>query len=163
MAAVHYQFRPMQTGDLSLVRRWLAYPHVVEWWGDADEQYALVSGDLDEPLMDQFVVSVNDHPFGYLQSFDVAAWPQGAFHDQPAGTRAIDTFIGERDMIERGHGSALIRAFVDDAIAAGAPRVITDPDPVNARAIRAYEKAGFLRQGLVDTSDGPALLMVRTA
>jgi aminoglycoside 6'-N-acetyltransferase len=158
-----YQFRPMQAGDLPLIRRWLKNPHVIEWWGDPDEQYALVSGDLDEPLMDQFIVEVNDRPFGYLQSFDVAAWPQGAFHDQPTGTRAIDTLIGDADMIERGHGSGLIRAFGDEVLAGGAPRIITDPDPTNGRAIRAYEKAGFRREGIVDTTDGPALLMVRTA
>ena len=41
------------------------------------------------------------------------------------------------------------------------PRVITDPDPDNGRAIRAYEKAGFAKEGIVDTREGPALLMVR--
>jgi aminoglycoside 6'-N-acetyltransferase len=66
-------------------------------------------------------------------------------------------------MIGRGHGSAFIRAFIDDLLGKGAPRVVTDPDPDNGRAVRAYEKAGFLRDRLVDTPDGPALLMVRNA
>jgi aminoglycoside 6'-N-acetyltransferase len=66
-------------------------------------------------------------------------------------------------MVDRGHGSAFIRTFIDRLLAAGAPRVITDPDPANGRAIRAYEKAGFRRQHLVDTPDGTALLMVRDA
>jgi aminoglycoside 6'-N-acetyltransferase len=44
-------------------------------------------------------------------------------------------------------------------LAAGSPRVLTDPDPTNARAIRAYEKAGFRRDRLVDTLDGRVLLM----
>ena len=52
-----YVFRPMTAADLPLVRRWLAEPHVARWWGDPAEQYALVSGDLDEPAMDQFIVS----------------------------------------------------------------------------------------------------------
>ena len=64
-------------------------------------------------------------------------------------------------MIERGHGSAFIRMFIDDLLAAGAPRVLTDPDPANARAIRAYEKAGLRRARIVHTSERPALLMVR--
>jgi aminoglycoside 6'-N-acetyltransferase len=64
-------------------------------------------------------------------------------------------------MLERGHGSALIRAFVDGRLAGGAPRIVTDPDPTNHRAIRAYENAGFERDRMVDTPDGPALLMVR--
>ena len=82
---------------------------------------------------------------------------------QPAGTRGIDQFIGEPDMIGRGHGSAFIRAFVDRLLAAGTPRVVTDPDPANTRAIRAYEKAGFRKDRFVDTPDGTALLMVRNA
>jgi aminoglycoside 6'-N-acetyltransferase len=66
-------------------------------------------------------------------------------------------------MIERGHGSAFIRSFIEGLLADGVPRVVTDPDPINARAIRCYEKAGFARDRLVDTPDGVALLMVRNA
>jgi aminoglycoside 6'-N-acetyltransferase len=47
-----YQFRPMAAADLPMVRRWLAEPHVVQWWGDTFEQFALVSGDLAHPGMD---------------------------------------------------------------------------------------------------------------
>jgi aminoglycoside 6'-N-acetyltransferase len=158
--APDYVFRPMTRADLPLVRRWLALPQVVEWWGDPDEQCALVSGDLDEPAMDQYIVSMAGHPFGYLQCYDLTAWNSG-FGAQPQGTRGIDLFIGGPDMIERGHGSALIRAFVDGRLQNGAPRIVTDPDPANYRAIRAYEKAGFQRDRMVDTPDGPALLMVR--
>ena len=32
--APDYVFRPMTSADLPLVRRWLAEPHVVQWWGD---------------------------------------------------------------------------------------------------------------------------------
>jgi aminoglycoside 6'-N-acetyltransferase len=80
---------------------------------------------------------------------------------QPQGTRGIDLFIGDPNMIGRGHGTDLIRCFVDDLLGRGLPRVVTDPDPANARAIRAYEKAGFERHREVTTPDGPALLMVR--
>jgi aminoglycoside 6'-N-acetyltransferase len=160
--APEYAFRPMTSADLPLIRRWLTLPHVREWWGDPDEQYALVSGDLDEPAMDQYIVSAEGNPFGYLQCYDLTAWNSG-FGPQPQGTRGIDLFIGESDMIERGHGSALIRAFVDDRLQNGAPRIVTDPDPANRRAVRAYEKAGFSPDRMVDTSDGPALLMVRNA
>jgi aminoglycoside 6'-N-acetyltransferase len=158
--APDYVFRPMTAGDLPLIRRWLALPHVLEWWGDPHQQYALVSGDLDEPAMDQFIFSAAGSPFGYLQCYDLTEWNTG-FGPQPPSTRGIDLFIGEPDMIGRGHGSALIRCFVDDRLQSGAPRIVTDPDPANHRAIRAYEKAGFAKDRLVDTPDGTALLMVR--
>jgi len=157
-----YAFRPLQSADLDLIRCWLATAHVREWWGDPDEQYALVSGDLDEPAMDQFIVTAQGDEFAYLQCYDITAWNSG-FGAQPEGTRGIDLFIGEADMIGRGHGSALIGHFADERLAAGAPRIVTDPDPDNARAIRAYEKAGFTKNRVVDTPDGPALLMIRDA
>jgi aminoglycoside 6'-N-acetyltransferase len=155
-----YAFRPMSADDLPLVRRWLAEPHVSRWWGDPAEQYALVSGDLEEPAMDQYIVAVDDGAFCYLQWYDLTAGDSG-FGPQPPGTRGIDLFIGEPVMMERGHGSALIRRFVDDRLQQGTPRIVTDPDPTNVRAIRAYEKAGFEKDRLVAPPDGLALLMVR--
>jgi aminoglycoside 6'-N-acetyltransferase len=152
----------MTAADLPTIERWLESPQVRDWWGDPTEQYLLVSGDLAEPAMDQFIVSVDGSDFAYIQCYDLTAWNSG-FGQQPKGTRGIDQFIGEPDMVGRGHGSAFIRAFVDDRLAQGAPRIVTDPDPENPRAIRAYEKAGFEKVGLVDTPDGTALLMVRDA
>ncbi len=159
--ADRYQFRPMTAADLPLVKRWLAEPHVMQWWGDTYEQFELVSGDLEVEAMEQFIVATDDRPFGYIQCYDPEVWPDNGLGDHPRGTRGIDQFIGELAMVDRGHGSAFIRAFIDRLLASGAPRVITDPDPANARAIRAYEKAGFRRDRLVDTPDGEALLMVR--
>jgi aminoglycoside 6'-N-acetyltransferase len=110
--------------------------------------------------MDQFIVSINGRPFAYIQCYALSTWNQG-FGSQPPGTRGIDQFIGEPEMIGRGHGSHFIRRFVDELLLSGTPRVVTDPDPENRRAVRAYEKAGFERDRVVDTPDGPALLMVR--
>ena len=39
--------------------------------------------------------------------------------------------------------------------------VQTDPSPDNERAIRSYGRAGFVAQSVVQTPDGPALLMLR--
>ena len=158
--APDYVFRPMTLSDLPLIRHWLSLPHVREWWGDTQEQYTLVSGDLDEPAMDQYIFSTAGSPFAYLQCYDLTAWNSG-FGPHPAGTLGIDLLIGEPGMIERGHGSALVRCFVDDRLQKGAPRIVTDPDPANGRAVRAYEKAGFEKDRMVETPDGPALLMIR--
>src|SRR5260370_36278933 len=110
--------------------------------------------------MDQYVVSTDGTDFGYIQCYDLTAWNSG-FGTQPEGTRGIDLFIGEPGMIERGHGSALIRAFADGRVAAGAPRIVTDPRPHNHRAIRAYYKAGFAHDRLVHTPEGPTVLLLR--
>ncbi len=163
MVSDGYAFRSMSAADLPLVQRWLATPHVRQWWGDPEKQFGLVSEDLNHPSMDQFIVTaggVSGRPFAYLQCYDPAAWPDNGFGAQPDGARGIDQFIGEPDMVDRGHGSALIRAFVADLLQRSAPLVVTDPDPENARAIGAYKRAGFREDRLVDTPDGRAMLMV---
>jgi aminoglycoside 6'-N-acetyltransferase len=157
--AAAYHFRPMTTADMPLLRRWLAAPHVMEWWRDADD-FAFVSGDLGHPDMAQFIVSFEARPLGYLQCYRIGDWHVG-FGPQPPGTRGIDQIIGEADMLGKGHGSAFIRSFTEDLLESGIPRVVLDPDPTNARAIRAYEKAGFRRDRKITTPDGKALLMVR--
>jgi aminoglycoside 6'-N-acetyltransferase len=158
--APDYTFHPILSGDLSLIRTWLETPEVVRWWGQPAEQYALVNDDRDHPDMDQFIVAIDNHPFGYIQCYALSTWNQN-FGPQPPRTRGIDLFIGEPDMIGRGHGSSFVRQFADILLTSGIPRVVTDPDPDNGRAVRAYAKAGFQSDRVVDTPDGPALLMVR--
>ena len=155
-----YTFRPLTEADLPLVMRWLQTPEVVRWWGDPGEQYQLVSGDLNHPDMDQFLVALKAEPFAYIQCYRLSTWNQG-FGLQPEDARGIDQFIGEPAFVGCGHGSKFIRQFVDGLLRKGTPRVVTDPDPTNVRAIRAYENAGFLRDRLVETPDGTALLMIR--
>lgn len=154
-----YTFRPMTTADMPLIRRWLDAPHVAEWWHDP-ETLEFVGGDLDHPDLAQFIVSKEGQALAYLQCYQLGEWHLG-FGPQPTGTRGLDQFIGEADMLGCGHGSAFIRAFTDELFARGVPRIVIDPSPANARAIRAYEKAGFVPQHVIVTPDGPALLMIR--
>src|SRR5215510_4942238 len=118
IVADQYDFRAMSRADLALIRRWLETPEVVRWWGEPEVQYDLVSGDLDHPDMDQFIVSLDGHPFGYIQTYALSTWNQG-LGEHPAGTRGIDQFIGEPQMIGRGHGSNFIRCFVDELLRDG--------------------------------------------
>jgi aminoglycoside 6'-N-acetyltransferase len=46
-----YTFRPVTRQDLPLLQQWLQAPEVVRWWGDPDEQAALLREDLDNPGM----------------------------------------------------------------------------------------------------------------
>ena len=117
---------------------------------------------LDSVSVEPFIIMLGDESIGYLQTYDPHLEDDHPYQDQPTGTLGLDQFIGEPDLIDRGHGSAFIRAFADRLLAAGTPRLVTDPDPANTRAVRAYEKAGFHRDRLVGTPDGPALLMVRS-
>lgn len=161
MATTPYVFRPMTAADLPLVQRWLAEPHVAEWWHDP-ETLEFISGDLDHQDLAQFIVSLHGRPFAYLQCYRIGEWHDG-FGPQPLDTRGLDQFIGEADMLGCGHGSAFINTFIEMLFARSVPRIVMDPRPDNPRAIRAYEKAGFMPQHEIVTPDGPALLMIRNA
>jgi aminoglycoside 6'-N-acetyltransferase len=155
-----YSFRPLQTEDLPLISRWLDRPHVTEWWDDADGLSEIEQA-MREPATEPFIVWCGGQPIGYQQCYDPHAYPDHPFADQPPGTYGIDQFIGEADCIGRGHGSAFIAAFVDLLFARGAPRIVADPDHRNARAIRAYGKAGFEAVERRLTIYGDTLLMAR--
>ena len=155
-----YSFRPVETRDLSLLGRWLKTPEVLRWWGDTAEEAELLRQDIDNPRMTMRIVAFKDRPFAYVQDYDVRSWPQPHLAALPAGARAIDSFIGEPEMIGRGHGSIYLRILAHRLMAEGAPVVAIDPDLDNARAQRAYRKAGFRDVKIVETEPGPALLML---
>lgn len=160
MAGDPYAFREMSVDDLPMIARWLATPEVVAWWGDPEEQYALVEEDLANPHMTQWIVSFEGRPFAYAQAYQVHVWPQPHFEALPPGAMAIDAFTGEPDMIGGGHGGAFLRLLAEKLVAAGAPVVAIDPDVDNHRARRAYARAGFVGDDIVETGEGPAVLML---
>lgn len=153
-----YQFRPLVEGDLALVARWRAAEHVKEWWGEPsveDEREKLA-----DPRIAMWIVELDGRPFAFSQDYDVHGWSPHPFSYLPPRSRGIDQYIGEPDMLDRGHGSAFVRQHVERLLAAGAPAIGTDPHPSNARARRAYEKAGFaVRSGPLVTPWGHAILM----
>ena len=156
-----YAFRPFTSADLPLARRWLQTPACRQWWGDPDEEWEGLRGDLDDERMVMWVCELDGRPFGYIQDYDPQAWGGHHFAFLPQGARGLDQFIGEPDMLDRGHGSAMVRAHADALFARGVPALGIDPDPDNARAIRAYEKAGFARHGEQHTEWGYCLLMTK--
>ena len=143
-----------------MFRRWLATPEVVRWWGDPDEQYALLQEDLGEPKMTMRVVCLGELPFAYAQDYEVHSWPQPHLQRLPVGTRAIDAFVGEPGMLGRGHGSCFLRLLAERLMREGAPAVVIDPDVKNLRARRAYEKAGFRVDSVVEIAEGEIVLMM---
>lgn len=144
---------------MPMLRRWLCTPEVRRWWGDPDHQERLLLEDLDEPQMIMRIVAFETHPFAYAQDYAVHTWPQPHLAGLPPGSRAIDAFIGEPAMIGRGHGAAFLRLLAQRLRAEGAPVVAIDPDVENHRARRAYARAGFVERGVVETGEGPAVLM----
>jgi aminoglycoside 6'-N-acetyltransferase len=161
MASHHYSFRRVERTDLPRLRRWLEQPHVARWWGDPDAALAEMEEAMAEPSTRPFIILLESEPVGYIQSYDIHAEANHPYRDQPPGTIGIDLTIGEPHLVGKGHGPRIIDAFVGALFDGGAPRIVIDPDPANAAAIRAYSKAGFRPVGQRITQYGPALIMAR--
>ncbi|GER11046.1 GNAT family N-acetyltransferase [Variovorax boronicumulans] len=160
-------FRPLQSTDFAMLHDWLCRPHVAEWWTPVPT-LAEVEADFTPMLAaespDRGYIALRDgQPLGFIQSYVVMGSGDGWWEDErDPGARGIDQFLAQADQLNRGLGSAMVRAFTEQLFADPAvTRIQTDPSPRNARAIRSYAKAGFRALGEVVTPDGPALLMVR--
>ena len=147
-----------------MMAHWLDEPHVAKWWGD-DPQQALtdIEDHIDSISVEPFIVELDGKPIAYLQSYDPHMEDGHPYQDQPFGTLGIDLSIGDPALIGKGHGPRMIDAFAAMLFEEGCPRVIIDPDPSNAAAIRAYEKAGFTAFDTRTSEYGPALMMARDA
>jgi aminoglycoside 6'-N-acetyltransferase len=157
-----YEFRPVAVADLPMLRRWRDGPDVLAWWGPWEHSEAELAAHLADPAMALRIVSFGGRPFAFAQDYACHAWDPHPFSYLPSGARGVDLYIGEPDMLGRGHGSALLRQHCDRLFAGGVPAIGTDPHPDNVRARRAYEKAGFaVVSGPVETRWGRAVLMER--
>lgn len=158
-----YAFRPLAQGDRPLLERWFRQPHVREWWDDPDKGAAGLLDLIDDVSVEPLIVELNARAIGYLQSYDPHLEDDHPYADQPFGTLGIDQFIGEPDLVGQGHGAAFVKVFCELLFEEGCPRVVTDPDTRNARAIRAYTKAGFRVIGERTSQYGHVLLMALDA
>jgi aminoglycoside 6'-N-acetyltransferase len=156
-----YDFRALTRRDLKLVASWLEEPHLRQWWGDPAEAIASIEEAMEDVATEPLIVELDGRPIAYLQSYDPHLEDGHPYQDQPFGTLGVDLSIGPPELVGQGHGSVLLAQFVEALFDEGAPRVVIDPHPDNRRAVRAYEKAGFRRQGERDTPFGRVLLMAR--
>ncbi len=162
-AARPYRFRDVSEADLGLLAGWLAEPHIAEWWGDPAAGLAEIREAIAAPSTRPMVVELDGAPIAYLQHYDPHMEDDHPYGDQPAGTLGLDLSIGPPDLVGIGHGSAILRQIAGELFAGGAPRLVIDPDPRNARAVRAYGKAGFAAFERRTTIYGAALMMARDA
>jgi RimJ/RimL family protein N-acetyltransferase len=147
------------------LHEWFARPHVAEWWGapptleEVAEEFASSAAAASSTRA--YIASIDGVEIGFIQSYVAAGSSEGWWPDETdPGVRGIDQFLADETLLGRGLGTAMVRSFVQTLFADPAvTRVQTDPSPLNGRAIRCYEKAGFRAIRTIDTPDGPALYM----
>ena len=161
-------FRPVALADLPLLAGWMAADHWRQWWGEPEEELtdirAMIEGrDTTRPYL-FFDAGL---PVGYIQVWKVAdnlfePWLTEApwMALVAPETVGVDLSIGPPEALGRGIGSRALAAFVAMLRAEGHRRIVIDPDPANARAVRAYEKAGFRVMPELVGRSGDSLIML---
>jgi aminoglycoside 6'-N-acetyltransferase len=153
-------FRPLRRDDFGLLQRWLSLPHVEAWWHQPPGLVSLEARygprvDGRDPTH-VFMIEYRGRAIGWIQWYRWRDYPDhAALLGAEPDTAGIDLAIGELDLIGRGLGSLAIDAFltrvvfVDPAITG----CLSDPETENTRSIRAFEKAGFIRERTVRLPD----------
>lgn len=164
LADTQYSYIPVTESDLLRIYGWIKRPHIFEWWGKPTwEDYAEGKReDFISPCWNGYVVYQASSPLCYIQS-----WRQGLDQDpwwpgERKGMVNVDLFIVEETLCNKGLGAAILSEFSECLLRHPDVDLVTiDPKPENSRAIRCYEKAGFSKLGQYETSDGPALFLVK--
>nr|WP_071846260.1 aminoglycoside 6'-N-acetyltransferase [uncultured bacterium]AGY30800.1 putative aminoglycoside 6'-N-acetyltransferase [uncultured bacterium] len=163
--------RLMTEHDLPMLHEWLNRPHIVEWWGGEEERPTLdevydhyLPTVLAQESVTPYIAMLGNEPIGYAQSYVALGSGDGWWEEETdPGVRGIDQSLANPTKLNKGLGTKLVRALADLLFSdASVTKIQTDPAPGNHRAIRCYEKAGFLQEKVITTPDGPAVYMVQS-
>ncbi|MCD6034757.1 MAG: family N-acetyltransferase [Rickettsiales bacterium] len=139
-------FVPFGREHLSLYFAWAECEHVrSQWFRNGYESPNAIFRKLEYNTTDfPFIIEYARIPIGYIQYYDLSRFdPPPSYLPYKKDTAGIDIFIGEEAYLSRGLGTSIVEDFTNFLFQKGFRRVILDPFPDNARAIRCYEKAGF--------------------
>ena len=128
--------RPLAEGDEGELLRIHSTPEVARWWDVPSEGFP-----WDEPEATRLTIEVDRRVAGLIQFSEEL---------EPKYRHAwIDLFL-DPALHGRGLGTEVVRRVVRHLIDdRGHHRITIDPATANAAAIRAYEKVGFRRVGVM--------------
>jgi aminoglycoside 6'-N-acetyltransferase len=135
--------RPLREGEDAILAAHTLHPSLAEWWGTPDPPEREAEGMRNDG--NAFAIARGDELIGWI-----------AFHeeDEPDYRHvALDIMLAP-DSQDQGLGPRALRIVIDWLIAErGHHRFTIDPSSGNARAIRAYAKAGFRPVGVLRASE----------
>lgn len=140
--------RPMIHDDIELLIAWRADRRVNEWYGGLEEATpeALQADWDDEAWCERGIIILDGRPVGFVQWYEADAEARAQYR-LPLGPKywGIDIFLGEPALFGQGIGTSVVRMLSNRLLTEGtADIVVIDPQQRNKRAIRSYEKAGFV-------------------
>lgn len=141
----------LQAKDERKLHKWLSDPIVLEFYEGRDKSFDLESvkrkffnrGDE----VDRCMVVYQGKEIGYVQYYPINSYTSNlsVYHGEE-GVYGLDQFIGESGFWNKGIGTLLVTSMVDYLFnEKKASRIIMDPMTSNDRAIKCYEKCGFVK------------------
>ncbi len=160
-------FRPATLEDLTLLEAWMQEPHWRKWWGAADKEIGYIRDMLDRKDSTRpFIFQEDGMDKGYIQVWKIEDVRGTEWEEKepwvgmvPVEAVGVDLSIGREVDLEKGIGTRALKAFVAKLYAEGCRSIVIDPAPENARAIRAYHKAGFEEIAELLGKTGDSLIM----
>jgi aminoglycoside 6'-N-acetyltransferase len=142
------KLRHASRDDVAILEYWDTQPHVIAAGGAWDDFDWATEVERRVPWRELLIAEIDGRPIGVLQIIDPTDEEDHYWGDIAPGHRAIDIWIGEVDCLGRGHGTAMMRAAIDRCFADPTVHsIVIDPLAANTRAIRFYERLGFVRVG----------------
>jgi aminoglycoside 6'-N-acetyltransferase len=150
-------FRAMTPEDLPLVFRWLNAPHMREFYQKTPIALAEVEAEFTPDLRGEFptfhhIALLDARPIGKLQCYRNLAYPDYAAEVGVDEGVSIDLFIGEAELIGRGVGRRMLRAYAFEyalPLHPGETKVFICHELANARARACSAAAGFVSVGAI--------------
>jgi aminoglycoside 6'-N-acetyltransferase len=135
----HVVLRDVQASDVAALRAIRAEPDVALWWGEPELGWPLTDRDAADEK--RWSVLVDDEVVGFVAAYQVL--------DPDYRHAGLDLFVSPA-MRGRGLGTDAVRTVARYLLhEIGHHRLVIDPAASNTAAIRAYEKAGFQRVGVM--------------
>ncbi|MCT2536879.1 acetyltransferase [Aquibacillus koreensis] len=143
------QVRYLEEKDKPLLANWLSNPNVLQFYEGRDQPFDLeqvnkvfYGNDREGRCMVEF----GGKEIGYIQFYTLDDITKATYGYNDQIIYGIDQFIGEEDYWNKGIGKLLVTSMARYLIKQkSAERVVMDPQIRNQRAIRCYEKSGFIK------------------
>lgn len=143
-----YRLRELERGDLEQINRWRNDPYLIACLG---APYRYINEDVDRQWYDQYlharsnsvrcaIVDENDEILGLISLLDIDSINRSA---------ELHIMIGGAENRGKGVGTFAVRAMIEHAFDnLNLRRIELGVLETNEPAIRLYEKAGFVREGV---------------
>lgn len=147
--------RSLEYADKSLIVKWLSDNEVLKYYEGRDNPH-------NESMVERKFYDISDEarciieyckiPIGYIQFYpiDEEGREEYGIENFESEIYGTDQFIGESKYWGQGIGKMLMKLMINYLTTEkGVQKIVLDPQASNERAIKCYEKSGFIKVKLL--------------